>query len=93
MWLLELVGITIAIGTVLGLVWRYSEDWLERRAARQQLERELFDEEEVGGIEVNQEEEATATATDTGWVRPTRLVGDQTHSTRLVGNQRPTKTN
>jgi hypothetical protein len=43
MWLFELLGLTVVVGTVGGLVWRYTEDFLERRANRQQLELDLVD--------------------------------------------------
>ncbi len=41
MWMLELVGATVAVGTVVGLVWRVTEDWWEKRQSRKALEVEL----------------------------------------------------
>lgn len=46
MWMLELVGATVAVGTVLGLVWRVTEDWWEKRQSRKALEVELVQTEE-----------------------------------------------
>lgn len=44
MWLFELLGLVIVTGTVAGLAWRYTEDFLERRVGRKQSELELADE-------------------------------------------------
>lgn len=58
MWLLELVGMTALAGTALGIVWRFADDWFERRANRKMVELELSLDEE--------EDAATAAATPTG---------------------------
>lgn len=38
MWLFELLGLVLVVGTVSGLVWRFAEDWMEKRSIRQQAE-------------------------------------------------------
>lgn len=53
MWLLELVGATVAVGTVLGLVWRVTEDWWEKRQTRRALEVELEQTETPAPVPVN----------------------------------------
>jgi hypothetical protein len=47
MWLLELMGFVLVVGSVVGLVWRYGEEWLDRRTGRKQLDAELM----IGGTE------------------------------------------
>lgn len=37
MWLFELLGLTMIAGTFLGLGWRFTEDFLEKRNARKAL--------------------------------------------------------
>lgn len=44
MWLLQLIGLVVVVGTALGLVWFYGERWLERRENRRILEIQLADE-------------------------------------------------
>lgn len=44
MWLFELFGLTVVVGTVLGLVWRITENYFEKRAARKLSEAELVGE-------------------------------------------------
>lgn len=38
MWLLQLMGFSFVIGTIIGLFWRLVESLLERRAARREEE-------------------------------------------------------
>jgi hypothetical protein len=38
MWLVELMGLVVLAGAVLGVVWRFAEDWFEKRADRQRQE-------------------------------------------------------
>jgi len=40
MWLFEIMGLTVVVGTFLGLGWRFMEDFLEKRAARRASELE-----------------------------------------------------
>jgi hypothetical protein len=47
MWLLELLVFSFVIGTIIGLVWRFGEEWLEKRQMRKQLEDEIL----MGGSE------------------------------------------
>lgn len=53
MWLLELLGFSFVIGTVVGLVWHFGEEWLERRDAQKQLEAEVL----MGGEEEDDDED------------------------------------
>lgn len=36
MWLVELVGISLVAGVVLGVAWRLGENWWEKRQSEQQ---------------------------------------------------------
>jgi uncharacterized membrane-anchored protein YhcB (DUF1043 family) len=38
MWLVELMGLVVLVGAVLGVVWRFAEDWFEKRSDRQRQE-------------------------------------------------------
>jgi hypothetical protein len=31
MWMIELIGLSLVCGTVLGITWRITEDWWEKR--------------------------------------------------------------
>jgi len=43
MWMLELFGISIVGGVVLGVAWRLGEDWLEKRELKKKTLSELSD--------------------------------------------------
>lgn len=34
MWMLQLLGLSLVMGTVVGVSWRVIEDWMEKRASQ-----------------------------------------------------------
>jgi hypothetical protein len=38
MWMFEILGLTAIVGVFLGLAWHVTEDWLEKRASRREIE-------------------------------------------------------